>query len=569
MRGLYQRKGSAKWQGRFRIPDELWKSREKLVAMGIEVQGTQQSDRSTGEDNQRLAEQRYQIMLNEFEATLEAWEDALVNGPSSLTTTEVHGLVKQSAVKTLAKTKPLLPDVDPSESSKLLETKHAQQALAAMPEPEQQSFHKEFSSYLSSSSEERHRTAFRWMREVSEGRGYPFLFADIMPIINRHFEQSSGEDASSLLNQNGLVADEGSRRSINFWLSATKGEVRATKSEAEGGDFRKLNELEAKITAIPDYNQPVQRTSALTFSDVITKEIERRKSGIGGRELSKDTIGRYHLARSEYSAHSRSNLVQDVTLQKASAWRDTMLIEKKYSNRTIHHRVGALKTLVSKSIKHAHSPPVFPNGNPIAELELPTYERPLARDLTYTLSEGEFILEASRKETKPDRRWLPWLVAYSGTRVNEPAKLRKNNFRTIEGVLCYDLQVNKDHGRTIKNDSSVRTIPLHSAIIAEGFLDYLDSIGDNDPLFPKSAATNVCRWIKDIWPDNKIKKRPNHAWRHLFKDLCDRYEVERWARLSIMGHAEGDVKYASDGYGGTDVKIPAVKKQLEKIEPYC
>ncbi|MBL4725279.1 MAG: hypothetical protein JKY83_01120, partial [Rhizobiaceae bacterium] len=334
MRGLYQRKGSSKWQGRFRIPDELWKSREKLVAMGLEVQGTQQSDRSTGEDNQRLAEQRYQIMLNEFEATLEAWEDALVNGPSSLTTTEVHGLVKQSAVKTLAETKPLLPDVDPSEPRKLLNTEHAQQALAVMSEPERQSFYKEFTSYISSPSEERHKITFRWMREVSEGRGYPFLFADIMPIINRHFEQSSGEDTASLLKQNEQVVDEESRRSINFWLSATKGEVKAAKGKAEGGDFRQLNELEAKFAAIPDFKQPAQRTSALTFLDVITKEIERRKTGLGGRELSKDTIGRYHLARLEYSTHSGSNLVQDITLQKASAWRDAMLAEKKHSNRT-------------------------------------------------------------------------------------------------------------------------------------------------------------------------------------------------------------------------------------------
>lgn len=537
--------------------------------MGIKVQGTQETGRSTGEDNKSRAQQRYRVMLNDFEANLEAWEDALANGPTSFTTTDVHGLVKQFAVKAIAEPKSLPSDIDLSKYTELINGEHAQKALAAMSEPERQSFYKEFTSYISSPPEERHKMAFRWMREVSEGRGYPFLFADVMPIINRHFEQSSGEDTSSLLNQNELVADEASRSSINFWLSATKGEIKAAKDIAEGGDFRRLGELETKVGAIPDFKHLVQRTSALTFSDVIAKEIERRKTGLGGRELSKDTVGRYHLARLEYSAHSGSNLIQDVTLQKASAWRDAMLAEEKYTNRTIHHRVGALKTLIRKSIKHAHTPPVFPNGNPLAELELPTYERPLARDLTYTLSEGRLVLEATRNETKPDRRWLPWLVAYSGTRVNEPAKLRKGNFRTIEDVLCYDLQVDKGHNRTIKNDTSVRTIPLHSAIIAEGFLDYLDSIGDNDPLFPKGAATNVCRWVRDIWPKDKTQKRPNHAWRHLFKDLCDRYEVERWARVSIMGHTEGDVKYASDGYGGTDVKIPAVKKQLDKIKPYC
>jgi len=126
-----------------------------------------------------------------------------------------------------------------------------------------------------------------------------------------------------------------------------------------------------------------------------------------------------------------------------------------------------------------------------------------------------------------------------------------------------------EHDRSIKNDSSVRTIPLHSAIIAEGFLEYLEGIGDNDLLFPKSAATNVCRWIRKTWPEINLKKKPNHAWRHLFKDLCERYEVAGWARLSIMGHTEGEAKRASDGYGGSDVKILGVKSQLEKIKPLC
>ena len=53
MSGLYKRKGSAKWQGRFRVPDQLWESRDKLIAMGIKVQGTQESNRSTGEEAER------------------------------------------------------------------------------------------------------------------------------------------------------------------------------------------------------------------------------------------------------------------------------------------------------------------------------------------------------------------------------------------------------------------------------------------------------------------------------------------------------------------------------------
>ena len=205
----------------------------------------------------------------------------------------------------------------------------------------------------------------------------------------------------------------------------------------------------------------------------------------------------------------------------------------------------------------------------MAGLEIPTYEKPLSSDRTYTLDEARLILMASRGETKPERRWLPWLCAYSGARVNEIGKLRRSNFLTIEGVHCYRLRVDNSRDQSIKTDAGVRTIPLHSAIIAEGFLTYLEGVGDDKMLFPKNSGQNISRWLKRKVFGIDHGKPPNHAWRHLFKDLCGRYEVEDWARIAITGYSEGDVKNASDAYGGSDVRIPGIKNQLERVEPLC
>lgn len=572
MHGLYQRKGSAKWQGRFRIPDKLWQSRDKLIAMGFKVQGTQDNPRSTGEDNKSHAMRKYRTMLNEFETMLEAWEDALVNGPRALNHPDTISLAAKGAHRLLEehRAEPSgfpdkvkwsdLPNIDKDLSDKISQMSNAQVA----------DYSREAGVFKGLTKGDKLAVVIKWLRAAMDGKDdTPIIPQHLKDFIESGLKLDQGADVDDTLKKEGVEVAPKSHLRLLLNSVFYQQKARDTNQERLSGAYSKFD---------PEWYENAPKTlgmakqakvSGLTFEDVIFEEIKRRKKGVGGHALGQDAIERFNITCSEYSTYSGSSLVQDVTLQKASAWRDTMLDKGKLSNRTISHRVSALKTVIKKSINHAYTPPLFPNGSPLVGLTPPSYKKPLASDLTYTLSEGRSILEASRNETKPDRRWLPWLLAYSGARANEAARLRKDDFREVEGVHCYNLREDTDRGRTIKTASSVRTVPLHSAIIDEGFLDYLGTLKENDLLFPKSAATNVRRWIRKTWPDIISSKKPNHAWRHLFRDLCDRYEVDRSARLSIMGHTEGGVTYASDGYGGSDVRMPGIKKQLEKIEPYC
>ena len=74
MRGLFKRKGSDIWQGRFRIPDALWRQRGRLAALGVKDIGkAQEFGRSTGKPGRDEAAAAYRAMLDAWEGKLAVW----------------------------------------------------------------------------------------------------------------------------------------------------------------------------------------------------------------------------------------------------------------------------------------------------------------------------------------------------------------------------------------------------------------------------------------------------------------------------------------------------------------
>ncbi|WP_334408033.1 hypothetical protein [Bradyrhizobium sp. AZCC 2289] len=73
-------------------------------------------------------------------------------------------------------------------------------------------------------------------------------------------------------------------------------------------------------------------------------------------------------------------------------------------------------------------------------------------------------------ETRGARRWVPWVCAYTGARVNEitwllPSDVRKD---AETGIWCIYLR-----SEMTKGDYE-RVIPVHSHLIEQGFLDYVE-----------------------------------------------------------------------------------------------
>jgi integrase len=100
-----------------------------------------------------------------------------------------------------------------------------------------------------------------------------------------------------------------------------------------------------------------------------------------------------------------------------------------------------------------------------------------------------------------------------------------------------------------------RTVPLHEHVIAQGFLDFVESKGSG-PLFynPTSEEVTVtdvtnpprpryvktrerlAGWVRSLGVTDK-EIQPNHAWRHTFKRRAARARIEKVMRDAICGHA--------------------------------
>jgi hypothetical protein len=171
--------------------------------------------------------------------------------------------------------------------------------------------------------------------------------------------------------------------------------------------------------------------------------------------------------------------------------------------------------------------------------------------LTATLATPSNLISA---ETRAARRWVPWICAYSGARVNEITSLWPADIAKFDGIWCIVIKA-----ELTKTDHA-RRVPIHRHLVDQEFLEFVEQrrrIGL--PLFfnpvrargGKSAnpqwqkvADRLGEWVRDSL--HIVGVAPNHGWRHLFKAVARHVRMDREVEGFITGHGAGSV---SERYG--------------------
>lgn len=212
------------------------------------------------------------------------------------------------------------------------------------------------------------------------------------------------------------------------------------------------------------------------------------------------------------------------------------------------------------------------NGNPFASVKITVPERAVLRDKSFTDDEVIIILSAATKIEAGDnafkaaQRWVPWLCAYSGARAGEITQLRGQDIET-RGSL-HAMRITPEAG-SVKT-KNFRVVPLHEHLIAQGFLAFVKAHGkrplfynpvansnsnDADATNPRrpravKARERLAGWVRELGiTDPGI--RPNHAWRHTFKQIAERSGISERISDTITGHAPTT---AGRGYGRPTVE---------------
>jgi integrase len=297
------------------------------------------------------------------------------------------------------------------------------------------------------------------------------------------------------------------------------------------------------------------------------------------RQPKPATVDRRRGVFLDLQNHLGDRDIASITDQDAVAWKDRLLTPER-SGRTVNDvwlvtAQGVFKwALMNKKIA----------SNPFAGLRVTYAPAPQNRDSrAFTTDEAKTILRAAMQDPPPRlsahykaaRRWVPWLCAYTGGRVQEITQLRAEDVVEQDGIWALRLLPSAG---TVKSGKA-RTVPIHEHLIEQGFLEFVSGAGKgplfyngraqaeqcaSDPTNPQKALAvktreHLATWVRKIGV-NDPELSPNHSWRHLFKEIADRCDVREKVSDAITGHAPANV---ARQYGRPTLEVMA--QELRKF----
>lgn len=185
------------------------------------------------------------------------------------------------------------------------------------------------------------------------------------------------------------------------------------------------------------------------------------------------------------------------------------------------------------------------------------------------------------------QKWLPLLDVFTGARLEELAQLAVTDIKVEDAIHFIHFQerydgVDPGFRRSLKNASSHRRVPIHSALIDLGFLDFVQQQRRNGlvHLFPKmkwderkkkDKTYKVSQRFTNWWSEYSRTIVPDplksfHSFRHTVTERLRNAGVEEALNDALTGHATPGqgAKYGRNRQGGK-YSILVLAKAIEKL----
>ena len=274
-------------------------------------------------------------------------------------------------------------------------------------------------------------------------------------------EDRFGGMVDAILRRHGLVVDTRSWVRLLEQVAASMEDAVRVNLQKAKGDYSD----DGISAAYPPFLPPDAITNAgshsrgdrtrATFDNVIDAEAQRRAAGRDAKPLPERTTRKFRMAVAEFAAFRQSKQLGTVTARQAEDWKLAMQDNGKLSNNTIAQRIQNVATVIDWARKQSLGE-LFPSGNPLTLVERPKGAPRDSSERTLRMDEARLILKEARKATRPELRWLPWMMVYSGARVEELAQLTPEDFFRIEDDWFY--RVTTRGQKTLKNAYGIRLL---------------------------------------------------------------------------------------------------------------
>jgi len=205
-------------------------------------------------------------------------------------------------------------------------------------------------------------------------------------------------------------------------------------------------------------------------------------------------------------------------------------------------------------------------SNPAAVLK--DVKEPPAREGREDFTDDDLRLYFARLPQEPGQDpylyWIPRILAFTGMRLGECAQLRKQDIRVVGEYHVFD--INTEDGKTVKNDFSIRQIPIHPRLIQLGLLDFVAGMPTGF-LWPKKmrvtedeGRSDSDRLSKKLGRELRKsgvldeRKTGAHSFRHTVSTRLKDLSVPDYQISDLVGHEDDSI--TTGRYGkGTSVKI--------------
>ena len=341
-----------------------------------------------------------------------------------------------------------------------------------------------------------------------------------------------------------------------------------------------LLHLQCKSTSLPCADEPLEIPRATYTSRSPDQEPAKKAVALGTvfesyaaeAELAASTVKRWKAVIGRFVDHLGHDAADEILRTDVVAWKDSLLASG-MSNVTIRDvYLAAVKATLQYGVDQG-----VLTENPAVGVKVRVKSALKEREQGFEMTEATTILAATLRppsgkisgEMAAARRWVPWICAYSGARVNEVTPLTGRDFVVRDGIPM--IRVRAETNKTRKS----RLVPLHGHLIEQGLLTYAKSRGTR-PLFYdparsrggsdanphyKKVGERIAEWVRSLGIDSRVA--PNHGWRHRFTSVARFVAMPEDVRNVIQGHTAAKV---ADRYGDTWPQVS--HREIQKLPRY-
>ncbi|MCK1289648.1 DUF6538 domain-containing protein [Bradyrhizobium sp. 30] len=337
--------------------------------------------------------------------------------------------------------------------------------------------------------------------------------------IRAALEQRFGKIIDACLVRRGIVTDEESRWKLIDMASRDLTVMANRLARAADGDFTPDEYPKRFVKFEEQACKPSTQRS-------LTGLIEAWHKAALDRNVRKRDAGRIKKRFEKLIEFLQHDDASRVSKQDIVRWRDHRLAQK-VSIKTINDSdIASFTNVFNWGVERD-----WLASNPAEKTTIKTKRKVTIREEFFTHEETATVLNLAasvtgskreRPKTTAAKRWVPWLLAYSGARVAEMIQLRKQ-----------DLRKDPDHGwilRLTPEAGSIKTntfcdVPVHEHLVAAGFIDFVNH-SKSGHLFCEPAKdgsiegpaegvySRIWKMVRGVI---KGDVQPNHAWRYTFK----------------------------------------------------